>query len=76
MIVVKFNTDDAASDGNSVFKNCHFEMRKDEEHTLFDFTRKDVGLRVHLDGYAIIPREKYEALMKSWWKQLWKGLTL
>ena len=52
--------DKDASKGNVNIINCFFKTKADEKHSLFHFTKD--GLKVNLDGYAIIPLEEYNKL--------------
>lgn len=62
---------------HSFIINCFVRPRRDVE-TLFSFkTGPHSGLcEVHMDGYAIIPREEYELLSSPWYARLWMWLTI
>ena len=48
----------------SYIKNCLVEPKEDEKGAIFCSNEKG-EIIAHLDGYAIIPREKYEKLIKE-----------
>lgn len=48
---------------SSTIANCWIEMHDRQKEPMFRF-RGDGTVTVHLDGYAIIPREMFEALVE------------
>lgn len=53
---------DALKSNNINITNCFFKSKQDDKNILFHFTKE--GLKVNLDGYAIIPLEEYNNLIK------------
>jgi hypothetical protein len=53
--------DKEASSPFSYIKDCLFIPREDQQGVMFD-CRSDGLVEVHLDSYAIVPREEYERL--------------
>ena len=44
--------------------DCTFEVRPDAKRPMF-YVREDGWGKFFLDGYVIVPKEKYEALLKQ-----------
>jgi len=60
MDVIKSETQDG-----SYVKNCIIKLRIDEKATALFSSDKDASkIITKLDGYAIVPREEYESLIR------------
>ena len=59
--------------GTTIIQNCYFEMRTDQVVSMFTFDLND-NLTVHMDGYAVIPMDKYKEMKRLANKS--KGLSI
>lgn len=63
-ILIEFKKDEEkvlVKDAKSHFTNCLFELKENEQNSLFT-NYGDETFIVKLDGYALIPMEKYRKL--------------
>jgi len=63
----------------SYIRNCYFLSKKgDDEPPYILVVEKNGDAKIYLDGYAIIPMEKYDRLISPWWIliSVWVGLCI